>query len=313
MIVNYRSAALTVACLASLEAEVVGNPGASVVVVENASGPDQAETIARAILDRGWGGWASLVEAERNGGFAAGNNIAIARALASDHPPRLVWLLNPDTVVQPGALGALVEFLDRRPDVGLAGSRLEDPDGTRQGSAFRFPSILGELESGLRFGPVSRVLRRYVAAEPVSDGECRVDWVAGASLMVRLEVFRAVGLLDEGYFMYFEEVDFCRKANRAGFACWYVPRSRVVHLVGQSSGVTSASERRKRRPRYWFEARRRYFQAHHGRALAFAADLAHALAYSTFRVRRLLQRKPDGDPHLMLWDFVRYNFLGARR
>ncbi len=313
VIVNYRSADLTVDCLASIEAEVLGRPGTSVVVVENASGPDQTATIARAIEDRGWGGWARLVEAGRNGGFAAGNNVALGPALADPRPPRLVWLLNPDTLARPGALGALVDFLDRRPDVGLAGSRLEDPDGTRQGSAFRFPSLLGELEGGLRFGPASRILRNHVAVAPVGDEPCPVDWVAGASLMVRREVFDAVGLLDEGYFMYFEEVDFCRKAGRLGFPCWYVPASRVVHLVGRSSGVTAASERRKRRPRYWFEARRRYFRANHGRPLAFAADLTHALAYSTYRARRFLQRKPDGDPHLMLWDFVRYNFLGARR
>ncbi len=313
MIVNYKSADLTVECLRSLEAEVAGHPGAAVAVVENASGPDQADRIARAIADGGWGSWASLVVADRNGGFASGNNVALVPALRGPDPPRLVWLLNPDTVVRPGALGALVGFLERRADVGLAGSRLEDPDGTPQRSAFRFPSILGELEGGLRFGPASRLLDRHVAAPPVSDVECPVDWVAGASLMVRREVFDAIGLLDDGYFMYFEEVDFCLRARRAGFPCWYVPGSRVVHLVGQSSGVTAASEKRRRRPRYWFEARRRYFRSNHGRAKSFAADLTHALAYSTYRVRRVVQRKPDQDPHLMLWDFVRYNFLPVKR
>ena len=104
--------------------------------------------------------------------------------------------------------------------------------------------------------------------------------MAGASLIVRREVFDAVGLLDEGYFMYFEEVDFCLKASRAGWPCWYVPTSRVVHLVGQSSGVTKAGDERKRRPRYWFEARRRYFMTNHGRPKTLAADVAFALAYA---------------------------------
>ncbi len=313
VIVNYRSAELTVDCLRSLEPEVVGRSGTSAVVVENASGADQAERIGRAIEQEGWASWASLVLAGRNGGFAAGNNVAIAPALAGPDPPRHVWLLNPDTVVRPGALKALRDFLDRRPDVGMAGSRLEDPDGTPQRSAFRFPSILGELEGALRFGPASRLLDRHVAAPPVAEVECAADWVAGASLMVRREVFDAVGLLDDGYFMYFEEVDFCLKASRAGFPCWYVPTSRVVHLVGQSSGVTDPSRKRRRRPRYWFEARRRFFRTNHGRAKGFAADLTHALAYSSYRARRILQRKPDEDPHLMLWDFVRYNFLPVKR
>ena len=313
VIVNYRSAGLAVDCLRSLETEVADYPTARVVVVENASGDDSAEILNSAIESEGWGGWASLVKAPRNGGFAAGNNVAIAPALASNSPPDLIWLLNPDTVVRPGAFRALVGFFEREPRAGLAGSQLEYPHGEPQRSAFNFPTIRGELESGLRLGSVSKVLRRHVQAPPVPEGECRVDWVAGASLMVRREVFEAIGLLDEGYFMYFEEVDFCLKASRAGWPCWYVPSSRVVHLVGQSSGLTKAGEQQKRRPRYWFDARRRFFVANHGRARAFAADLTYALAFSSFRIRRRLQRKPDIDPHLMLWDFVRYNFLPVKR
>ena len=309
VIVNYRSAGLAVDCLRSLAPEVAETPGARAVVVENASGDDSAAILDAAIRENGWGPWASLTIAPRNGGFAAGNNVAIGPAMASPSPPDLVWLLNPDTIVRPGALRELIGFLGRRPDVGLAGSRLEERDATPLQSAFRFPTVLGELESGLRLGPVSRLLERHVVAPPVADHECRVDWVAGASLLFRREVFDAVGLLDEGYFMYFEEVDFCLKAARAGWPCWYVPSSRVVHLVGQSSGVTRAGEGRKRLPRYWFEARKRFFLTNHGRARSIAADVIHALAYASFRARRLVQRKPDEDPRLMLWDFIRYNFF----
>lgn len=312
VIVNYRSAGLAVDCLRSLEPEVAHLPGVRAVVVENCSGADQAERLSAAIADHGWGGWASLVVADRNGGFAAGNNVAIAPALASADPPRLVWLLNPDTVVRPGACAAMAGFLGRRPDVGMVGSRMEDPDGTPQVSAFRFPSVLGELEGGLRFGPATRLLSGHTTAPPVPEAECPTDWVAGASLMVRREVFEAVGLLDEGYFMYFEEVDFCLRARRAGWPCWYVPAARVVHLVGQSSGIQVGAEK-KRRPAYWFVARRRFFLRNYGRARTLAADLAHATAYATYRVRRFLQRKPDTDPKWMLRDFLRHNFLPVRR
>ena len=313
VIVNYRSAGLAIDCLQSLAPEIAAVPGSRVVVVENASGDDSADRLDSAIRDQGWGEWVSLVIAPRNGGFASGNNVAIRPAMASAEPPRLVWLLNPDTIVRPGALRELVAFLDRRPDVGLAGSRLEDRDGSPLPSAFRFPTILGELEGGLRFGPVSRLLHRHVATPPVSNTECRVDWVAGASLLVRREVFQTIGLLDEGYFMYFEEVDFCLKAHRAGWPCWYVPSSRVVHLVGQSSGVTRTGEERKRRPRYWFEARKRFYLTNHGRWKTWTANVFHTLAYASFRVRRLITRKPDQDPQWMLWDFIRYNFFPVKR
>jgi N-acetylglucosaminyl-diphospho-decaprenol L-rhamnosyltransferase len=313
VIVNFRTSGLAIDCLRSLEAEVAAVPGTRAVVVENASGDESAGLLASAIEENGWGGWAELVVAPSNGGFAAGNNVAIAPALDSPSPPDYVWLLNPDTVVRPGALAELVGFLERRPDVGLAGSRLEQPDGDPQRSAFRFPTVLGELEGGLRLGLASRLLERHVVAPPVPDGECRVDWVAGASLLVRRQVFEAVGLLDDGYFMYFEEVDFCLKANRAGWPCWYVPASRVVHLVGQSSGVTDQARSRRRRPRYWFEARKRFFVANHGRAKTLAADLTYAISYALCRVRCLIQRRPNTDPEWLLLDFIRYNFLAVKR
>jgi N-acetylglucosaminyl-diphospho-decaprenol L-rhamnosyltransferase len=313
VIVNYKTAGLVIDCLRSLEPEIAEYPKARVVVVENASGDNSAERIAEAIEHEKWGGWVSLMVAPVNGGFAAGNNVAIAPALASSSPPDLIWLLNPDTVIHPGAFRELVGFLERRPEVGLAGSRLEKPDGTVWPSAFRFPTILSELESGIRLGPVSRMLARHVVMPPVPPGEVPTDWVAGASLMVRREVFDAIGLLDEGYFMYFEEVDFCLKAVKAGWPCWYVPSSRIVHLVGQSSELGVVSETRRRRPRYWFDARRRFFVTNYGHARTFAADVTFTLAFGLYRVRRMIQRKPDFDPRLMLWDFFRYNFLPVKR
>ena len=125
---------------------------------------------------------------ERNGGFASGNNAAIRPALEGADPPRYVLLLNPDTIVRPGALKALVEFMEGRPDVGIAGSRLEDPDGTPQRSAFRFPSVLGELEGG-EFRPGLPAPARWVVVPPVPEGPGPIDWVAGACMIIRREVF----------------------------------------------------------------------------------------------------------------------------
>ncbi|CAN5904414.1 glycosyltransferase family 2 protein [soil metagenome] len=309
VIVNYRTADLAIDCLRSLEAEVAENPGTRVVLVDNASGDGSTDRLSAAVAEQGWGPWASILSAAHNGGFAAGNNLAIRPALEGPSPPRFVLLLNPDTLVRPGALRALIDFMDSHPAIGLAGSRLEDPDGTPQRSAFRFPTVLGELEGGLRLGLVSRLLKRWVVAPPVPESKGPVDWVAGASLIVRREAFETIGLLDEGYFMYFEEVDFCLRARRAGWPCWYVPESRVVHLVGQSSGVTASQHARRRLPDYWFRSRRRFFLAHYGLARTALADLAWASGYALYRVRRVLQRKPDRDPEYLFWDFLRHNFF----
>ena len=236
LIVNYRTADLTIDALASLAPEIAAVGDAHVVVVDNDSGDGSYDKIAESVAARNWGAWATVLASDRNGGFASGNNFGLTKALETWPAPRYVHLLNPDVIVRPGALAALVGFMEAHPEVGIAGSRLEDPDGTPQRSAFRFPSVLGELEANAKLGPLSRLLARWMVAPPVSSEACPSDWVAGASMIIRREVFDAIGWLDDRYFMYFEEVDFALRARRAGWPCWYVPSSRVVHLVGRSSG-----------------------------------------------------------------------------
>jgi N-acetylglucosaminyl-diphospho-decaprenol L-rhamnosyltransferase len=309
VIVNYRSAPLAIDCLRSLKAEVSAIPGVHVVVTDGASPDDSVPQLRQAIADNAWGTWVTLQPLPNNGGFAYGNNEAVRPALAGGDPPDYVLLLNPDTVARPGAIGELLQFMDANPGVGIAGSRLEDPDGTPQRSAFRFHSAPAEFENTFRLGLVSKLMRSRVVAPDVPQEACQTDWVSGASMIVRRKVFEDIGLLDERYFMYFEETDFCLRARRAGWTCWYVPASRVVHLVGQCSGVTDKRQPPRRRPVYWFDSRRRYFVKNHGRAYALLADMAWAAGMSVYRVRRLVQRKPDTDPPKFLADFLRRSTL----
>lgn len=303
VVLNYRTAALTIDCLRSLVDEIGAIPGSRVVVTDNASGDGSVEKIASAISTNHWHEWVEVMPLERNGGFAFGNNAAIRPVLASAACP-YVLLLNPDTVVRSGALQALLTFMHDHPDVGIAGSRLEDLDGTPQHSAFRFPNVISELDFGLRLGLVSKLLSRWVGILPIADSPHQTQWVAGASMMIRREVFDAIGLLDEHYFMYFEEVDFCLRAHRAGWPCWYVPQSHVVHFVGQSSGVTDSKRPAKRLPTYWFDSRRRYFLKNHGWLFTALADTAWLSGFTLWRWRRVIQRKPDTD-HPKIWsDFL---------
>ena len=109
--------------------------------------------------------------------------------------------------------------------------------------------------------------------------------------------------------MYFEEVDFCLRAKRAGYSIRYVPTSAIVHLIGQSSGVTDQANRNKRRPAYWFESRRRFFTKNFGLAYAVLADVAFIVGFSLWRCRRFVQQKPDPDPAHLLGDFIRHSVL----
>lgn len=301
---NYRTARLTIDCLRSLESEVQAVPGTRVVVSDNASGDGSVEQIAAAITTHQWGDWATLMPLDRNGGFAFGNNAPIRAALQAEPKPDYVLLLNPDTVVRSGALQALLDFMNANPQVGIAGSRLEDLDGTPQYSAFRFHSLWSEIDSGLRLGLVTKLLQRWVIAQPIADAPCQTDWVAGASMIVRREVLETAGLMDEGYFMYYEEMDFCLQAKRKGWPCWYVPASRVVHFVGQSSGVTDRKRPPKRMPQYLFDSRRRYFLKNHGWLYAVLADTAWASCHLLWQIRRIVQRKPSCDPPQFFSDFL---------
>jgi N-acetylglucosaminyl-diphospho-decaprenol L-rhamnosyltransferase len=306
IIVNYRTAGLVIDCLASLALERERFAEFAVIVTDNNSGDDSVPRLNAEIAGRGWDAWATVLPLPRNGGFAYGNNEGI-RAALERWSPELVLLLNPDTLVRPGAIAALLAFMDEHPEVGIAGPRLEHPDSSAQHSAFRWPTVASELDAGLRLGAVSRLLARWNVAPPISDRATPANWLSGAALLVRSPVFREVGLLDEGYFMYFEELDFCRTAARKGISRWYVPDARIVHLVGQASGVNNPLIAPKRRPAYWFESRRRYFTKQHGRAYAMLADWARITGCTLCRLRRRLQRKPDSDPPLFLSDLIRHS------
>ena len=312
VIVNYRTANLTINCLHSLVGEVQLLPGMQVVIVDNNSGDRSVEKIESTIRTEGWTSWASVLPSEYNGGFAFGNNLAIRPVLQSINPPPYFLLLNPDTVVRPRSLKVLVDFMNNHPEVGIAGSRLEDPDGTPQRSAFRFHTLQSELDSALRLGIVSKLLANSIVAPPVSSIPHQTDWVAGASAIVRREVFQTVGFMDEEYFLYYEEVDFCLQAKKLGWSCWYVPESRVVHLVGQSSGVTNTKIPPKRRPKYWFDSRRRYFVKNYGWLYATLTDLVWLLSFALWRCRRVMQGKPDNDPPHLFGDFFGNSVLLKR-
>lgn len=309
VIVNYRTADLVEQCLRSLRDEVAAIDAARVVVLDNDSGDGSVERLRQVIAAKLWGGWAHVVPLERNGGFAYGNNAGIRIALDGERPSDFVFLLNPDTIVRAGAVEALANFMRERPEVGIAGSLLEDADGVTQRSARRRPSPLGELEAGARLGVLSRRLSNYIVAMPVENRPHRCDWVSGAALMLRREVIEQIGLMDEGYFLYYEEVDLCERARRAGWQAWFVPESRIVHLEGSATGINAA---RKRRPSYWYDSRRRYFVKFYGVAGLIVTDTLWAVGRASLLLRRLLRLggSTAGDPRFYFYDLV-FGDLGA--
>ena len=313
--VNYRTPQLTLECLRSLRSEAAADPRLRVVVVDNDSGDGSAEIIETAITAEGLDGWSTLVRSPINGGFARGNNLGLTAATEGRTPwgPvefEFVWLLNPDTYVRPGVVKAALHFFESRPEAGILGTRVENADGSVWLSASHFPSVWSELDHALAFGPFTRLVAGRSGLYPPADAPRKVDWVSGASLFVRHDVIRRLGFLDEGYFMYYEETDFCLAARRAGIECWQIQDGRIVHLLGKSSGVTGEQAGVKRRPRYWFDSRARYFRKNHGAAYLHVANALWCLLYPIGSLQRRLRGKPRNDPPFLWWDMFRHSLPG---
>ena len=305
VIVNFRTPELVADCLESLMVPGTTPDSTRIVVVDGGSGDHSVDYLTTAIDRNSWRDRVDFLPLDVNGGFAYANNRGIEHATKMHGRFRYVLLLNPDTVARPGSITQLFDFMKQHPSAGIAGSRLEDPDGTPQACAFHFPSIASEFEGEARLGPVSRLLHRWRVVPDLPDNPSQIDWVSGASMMVRADVLDDIGVMDEHFFLYYEEVDWCLRAARAGWSCWHVPQSRVVHLVGQSTGVTR-QVKPSRRPRYWFASRRFYYLKHYGRIYWAAASAGWLGGHLLWRLRLLLEgKRASGTPHI-LQDFLRH-------
>jgi GT2 family glycosyltransferase len=213
VIVTYKRAALTIDSLRSVAAEQsTAGFHLRAIVVDNASG--DAPAIAEAIESNGWRSWVTLVSAGKNGGFAYGNNLGITRAY-EPRVPSYIYLLNPDVQIRPGAIGSLARFLESHPEAGIAGSSFENLDGSDWPIAFHFPSLMSEMLQGMELGPLTRLFKRSTVAQHMTKTPQPIDWICGASMLIRPAVLESIGGMDENYFLYFEETDFCYRAKKA--------------------------------------------------------------------------------------------------
>jgi N-acetylglucosaminyl-diphospho-decaprenol L-rhamnosyltransferase len=257
-IVSYRTPELLARCLSAVE-NARADLRLDVTVVDNASGDGSADLVATHFP------WAGLVRNTRNVGFGAAHNQVLREAVQT---ARCLLVLNADAVPQPGSLRRLVEFLDEQPDVAVVGPRLRYPDGRTQPSRRRFPTrrtLFLESTQLQRFWPDNAILRDFYVADRSDDETQDVDWLVGACLCVRSAAAQQVGLFDERFFLYSEELDWCRRFRAAGWRVVYCPEAEVVHLEGASSRLDLAA-----RDRAFQASKVRYAETWHGRPTALA-------------------------------------------
>ena len=253
VVVSWNVRALLERCLSSIRAEAAAWPGGVVetLVVDNASRDGSVALLQQAFPE------AHLIVNPENRGFSAACNQAFARCSGD-----AILLLNPDAELVPGALSTLVAYLEGHPEVGVVGPLLLNPDGTVQSSRRRFPTLATAfLESTIIQDsfPGLPHLRRYYCLDQPDDREQQVDWLVGACLLLRRKALAEVGGLDERFFLYFEEVDWCLRARPAGWRAAYLPQARVIHSAGQSSGQDL-----RLRHLYFTESKGRFYAKHYG-------------------------------------------------
>jgi N-acetylglucosaminyl-diphospho-decaprenol L-rhamnosyltransferase len=289
VILNWRTPDMT---LRAAEAALLAMDGidGAITIVDNDSGDGSFEKMRDGVAARGWTR-VRVLQSGWNGGFGAGNNCGIRAGLPDGARPDLVYILNSDAFPAPDAIRRLITHLDGHPEAGFAGSYIHGTDGTPHLTSFRFPGIWSEFESAARTGPISRILRRFAVPIPIPDHTIPVDWLAGASLLMRMDVLDRIGLFDETFFLYFEETDLCLRAQRAGWQVHYVRDSHVAHIGSASTGMQGWT----RVPDYWFDSRQYYFAKNYGRFYALCTTSAYLKGAALHRLRSWLQRRPHGD------------------
>lgn len=289
VIVNYRIAKMAQACVESLFDRVdTSTIRLRAFVVDNDSDDGSYDLLSAAFEDRSN---VEVIRAGRNAGYAAGNNLVLRDLIESDDFD-YVWLLNPDTAVVSHVDEESLELLER-PRVAALGARLEYVDTTPQTSVFRFPSPLSEFLQAANLSMLDRFLARFRVAQPIPGRLLRADWLAGASVVFRLDALREVGLFDETFFLYFEEVDLFKRLDAAGWESWYCPEMRVIHHVGASTGISNERRGVSEMPEYWYASRSHYFQKRYGLLGAFGVDLCWLIGRGLFLLSRIALGRRD--------------------
>jgi len=281
VIINYKTPQMLIDCLKSLLPEL-DKLNAKVVVVDNLSLDNSLQLIQQWIDENAVGGLVELHASSVNSGFSGGNNMGISALEA-----KYYLLLNSDTLVRKGAISTLLNAAINNKEAGLISPCLEWPDAIPQESCFRFHTPISQLIGSANTGFITKILQKYSVPFAVSEQPAYYDWTSFACVLIRAEVFKQIGLMDDGYFMYFEDVAFAYHAQQAGWKVLNIPDAHVVHLRGGSSPLKAQVKLGKRLPRYFYESRTRIFYQVYGRFGLLMANLFWTLGYGVSLLRAL--------------------------
>ena len=285
IIINYRTAGMTIDCLDSLLPEISGL-SSHIVVVDNLSGDNSQELIESWLLKNDTESLVTFIASPENSGFSGGNNTGL-----KSEQSQYYLLLNSDTLVRPGAIRKLLSAAAEHKSIGFFTPQLEWNDGTPQESCFNFISPLSEFISSAQTGFITKLLSKYNVPLSTIRKTSNPDWSSFACVLIKKKVFDDLGLMDDGYFMYFEDAEFCHRARKAGWKVLNEPSAHVVHLRGGSSPVKENTKLKKRLPRYYYESRTRYFYQTYGWLGLTLANILWSVGRIISKARQILGRR----------------------
>jgi len=303
IIINYKTPRLVIDVLESLNNEI-DKKSMQVIVVDNHSRDNSIILLNKWIHESDASTWVNLIDAPYNTGFSGGNNIGIDYGNAQYY-----LLLNSDTIMRSGAIQSLLDAANQNPEAGIVSPKLEWLDGKPQQSCFNMHTPVSEFLSAAKTGFFSKLFKKYVVAKPLEHTSSYSDWTSFACVMIRQEVFKQIGLMDEGFFMYFEDAEFCHRARKAGWKILNNPEAHVVHLRGGSSPVKKQTHLRKRLPLYYYESRSRYFYQIYGRSGLFMANILWCFGAAITRLRSLISSNYTPDISEKQWQDIWTNFF----
>ncbi len=301
IIVTWNVKDLLRTCLESIldNCQATPNLTTEIIVVDSASTDGSAQMVQEEFPQ------VHLIVSQENVGYAKGNNVG-----ANVAQGRYLFILNPDTVIKPNVLAQLVNYLDTHPSVGAIGPQLLWPDSTVQSSRRRFPTV-GTLfwESTLlgQWFPNNRHIQQYHMVDQAPNQPQQIDWVVGAALLIRQEAWQQVGPIDETFFMYFEETDWCHRCVKAGWEIHYLPNAQITHYEGKSSEqVVAARTIRFQRSKLHYT--RKYFSSGWATALRLFLWLTFAFQWLEETAKWLVgHRRPLRRERMQAYSYVLRN------
>jgi len=309
-VINYKTPALSVDAVSSLIKQCDFESD-RVVLVDNDSGDGSVNYFRESDIADQLGNEVILIESPKNGGFSFGNNQAIEKAEAEAY-----LFLNSDARLESGAIDILLKQLRDNPEIGLVGPLAVGEEGEYQASCFNDRTVANEFLRTAKTGVLTRLFGcfgvREVAQSPA--GEARdVDWLSFVAVMVRGDVIRDIGLMDDGFFMYLEDNDYCRRARNKGWRVRYEPKARVIHANKGWSG-----RHLERQPSFYYESRTRYFIKYYGRLGWLMANLFWTTGRFISILKEQLFNRPGASPigawkDIWTWSYGKHSLHSTQR